>query len=110
MSVATLAVQKIVPAGLSPSLVAADEDGDQFANGGRVFFHINNASAAPITATIDSVQPCSQGVDHNVAVSVPAGAERLVGPFDPRRFNNSSGRVAVTYSAVTSVTVGAFEV
>ena len=107
---ANLTVQTISQAGVSPSLAAAAAGGDEFTNGGRTYFHVNNAGASPVTVTIDSVRACDQGADHNLTVSVPNAEERLIGPFDPRRFNNTSGRVAATYSAVTSVTVGAFAI
>lgn len=108
---ANLTVQTITQAGVSPSLTAAAAGGDEFANGGRTYFHINNASAGSVTVTVDSVRPCDQGADHNLTVAVPASEQRLIGPFDPRRFNQAgTGRVAVTYSAVTSVTVGAFAI
>jgi len=107
---AVLSVQRITLAGLAPSMVAADVAGDEFGNGGRAYLHVNNGGASQITVTVDSVKPCNYGEDHDITVDVPAGEERLIGPFEPRRFNNSSGRVAVTYSDVTSVTVGAFEV
>ena len=50
---------------------------------------------------------CDQGHDHDVTVNVPSSGERLIGPFT-RRFNDELGRVNVSYSAVTSVTVAAF--
>lgn len=106
---AVLTVQKITTAGLAPSFVAADSAGDEWANGGRTYLHVKNGSAAAVTVTVDSVTKCDQGFDHDVQVTVTASGERLIGPFEPRRFNNSSGRVKATYSAVASVTVAALE-
>ncbi|HHY95085.1 MAG TPA: hypothetical protein GX513_08765 [Firmicutes bacterium] len=109
---AVLAVQKIGLAGLKPTYVAADAAGEEFANSGRTFLHVKNGSAAQITVTIDSIKKCDQGFDHDVTVAVPAGEERMIGgkELEPGRFNNSSARVKVTYSAVASVTVAALEV
>lgn len=107
---AVLTVQKVAQSGLAPSFGAAASGGDEFANGGRTMLHVKNGGGASITVTITSVKQCDQGSTHNVQVSVPAGGERVIGPFDPTRFNNSSGRVAVSYSAVTSVTVAALEI
>lgn len=45
----------------------------------------------------------------DVAVAVPNGEERMVGPFDPTDFNGASG-VSVTYSGVSSVTVAAIKI
>lgn len=107
---AVLNVQKITKDGIVPVFSAADAAGDEFANSGRTFLHVRNGGAAQVTVTVDSVKLCDQGFDHDVTVAVPAGGERLIGPFEPGRFNNSSSRVRVTYSAVASVTVAALEV
>ncbi|WP_298272227.1 hypothetical protein [Geobacter sp.] len=107
---AILAVQKVSQTGLAPAYLAADVAGDEWTNGGRSMLHVKNGSAAAVTVTIDSVKSCDQGFDHDVQVSVPAGSERLIGPFEPRRFNNASGRCKASYSAVASVTVAALEV
>ena len=107
---AVLAVQKVSKTGLAPAFAAADVAGDQFANGGRTYLHVKNASAVSVNVTADSKKQCDQGFDHDVVVAVPAAGERLIGPFDPSRFNNSSGRIEVGYSAVASVTVAALEV
>jgi hypothetical protein len=106
---ADLTVQSIVLAGLDPSYDPASPGGDQFINDGKTYVHIKNGGAGAIVATFDSVAPCDQGFDHNEAVSIPAGAERKIAPFGKPRFNNTSGKVAITYDDVTSVTIGAFK-
>ena len=107
---AQLTVQKISQTGLAPAFAAAAAGGDTFANGGRAILHVKNGGAGSINVTINSVKPCDQGFDHDVVVAVPAAGERIIGPFDPARFNDSSGNVSVTYSGVTTVTVAALEV
>jgi len=107
---AVLAVQKISHAGLNPVYAAADAGGDEFPNGGRVFLQVKNGDTAQKTVTINSQKPCDQGFDHDITVNIPAGEERMIGPFDPSRFNNSAGRVEVSYSDATGVTVAALEV
>lgn len=103
---AKLTTQVITQAGVVPSFAAADAAGDTIDPGPATFLHVKNASAAAVTVTVDSVQRCSQGADHNLAVAVAAGAESMIGPLDAGRFAQSSGLVNVTYSAVASVTVG----
>lgn len=104
---ASLTVQQIALTGLEPSLVAADSGGDEFTAGPSTFLRVDNADASPHTATVDSTEDCDQGFDHDVAVAVPAGETRLIGPLSRRRFGDGSGNVQVTYDAVTSVTVAA---
>ena len=110
---AVLAIQQISRAGLNPALVAAVAGGDAFPNKGHVFLHVKNAHAtAARTVTAASQLPpgaLPQGAAKaDVAVQVPALQERKIGPFDPAAFNDSNGRVVVTYSTEADLTVGAF--
>jgi hypothetical protein len=104
----TLAAQVIVLAGVTPSLAAASAGGDQWANTGREYLHIKNAGGSSIDVTVNSQKTCNQGFDHDVTVAVPNGEERLVGPFPKERFNDENGYAQVSYSDVTSVTIGVF--
>lgn len=107
---ATLAVQAVLQSGIVPTFTAASAGGDLFPNDGRTYLHIKNGGAGAVTVTVDSFTPCSYGFDHDIVISIPAGAERIIGTFPPNRFNNDSSMVSVSYSGVTSVTVAAFRV
>lgn len=106
---AVLAPVDATLAGVADALVAAAGGGDSFANNGHVVFVVNNASGAPITVTFDDPGTPNPGnavaFNPDVAVAVPAGARRTIGPFPPWRFNDPSGRVNVSYSDVTTLTV-----
>ena len=79
---------------------------DDFVNGGQERLHVRNGGGGGITVTINSVKPCDQGADHDVVVSIAAGADRWIGPFPPDRFNDPvTNKVTVNYSGTTSVTV-----
>jgi len=113
---AALATTDITLAGVAPTLASAAAGGDDFFNGDdqRTYFMITNGGGAAITVTFDAV-PTAVNVPgfgsvavSDTAVSIANGATRVIGPFPPQRFNNASGRVAVTYSGVTTVTVGVF--
>lgn len=107
---ATLTVQTVVVTGLEPAaLAAAAAGGDQFANTGREFVEINNGSGGDITVTFNSQVACNYGSDHDVAVVVTAGERRLIGPFPTGRFNDASGFVLITYSGVTTLTIGVYK-
>jgi hypothetical protein len=108
---ATLAVTQLLPTGAAePALVAAAAGGDQFPNNGRTYLKITNGGGGPITVTIVSQRSCDQGSTHNTTNSITNGTTELMGPFPPERFADGAGMCQVTYSAVTSVTVGAFSV
>ena len=104
---ATLQPQVVTLLGITPTLVAAEAGGDEFVNSGRDFIHIKNGGGAAIDVTINSQVNCNQGVDHDVVVSVPATTgEKFIGPFPKDRFDDAANKVQITYSAVTSVTIG----
>lgn len=100
---ATLTVQNSAIAGLAPTYTAVSAS-DVFANDGRTVIYIKNAGGSPDTVGIDSVVACNQGFDHDGGGSVTNGTEKVFGPFDMTRFNNSNGQVTVTNSFTTSVT------
>jgi len=105
---ADLSVQDIIAgltAGLEPTLVGCT-DPDYFTNDGRIFLYLF-AGATQAIATIDSVELCEHGVDHNVVVTVPATEYRMIGPFPKSRFNDGNGKVKITYDNVTTITVAA---
>lgn len=105
---AILSVTPINRSGVLESLVAASATGDSFPNDGNVFLAVRNAGTAAITVSITTPAKI-WGVDiANLSVSVGAGETRFIGPFPEPIFNDANGRVNVTYSAVTNVSVGAF--
>lgn len=81
---------------------------DVFKNDGNKLLHVKNGSGASITVTVNdigSIRPeDGTNVNPNITITVPAGAERYLGPFHVRRFNDDFGRVAVNYSAIAEVT------
>lgn len=116
---AEIAVQDLkISAPVAPAYAAASAGGDFFkprsSGGVVVLMHIKNGGAAAITVTIDdptSVSPVGAAAwNPDMQVAVPAGAERIFPVTPPDRFTDAAGNVNVTYSAVTTVTVGVFRV
>lgn len=105
----------VIGTNTTPTLVAANVGGDAFINDGRTFLMVTNGGGAPINVTL-TVQHANLKVPgagtvtfSSVVTSVTNGQTRFIAvPTGP--YNDASGRVQVTYSAVTSVTVGAFRV
>lgn len=105
MAASELTVGQIARAGIEPTLVAANVDGNFFDNDGMTFLFVDNADVSPVNVTVDSSSNCDQGFDHNVVVTVPASEQRLIGPFPKGRFNDSSDQAQITYASVTSLTI-----
>lgn len=108
---ATLATQKITRAGVAPALAAASAGGDRITPSSDTFLHVKNGGGAPITVTVAATEKLDGDIAlASDAVTVAAGAEALIGPFPPQAYSavDGSGLADVTYSAVASVTVGAF--
>ena len=113
---ATLTVQAIdLTTGLAPTFATAAAGGDEYANEGRTYLHVKNGGGAPITVTVTPTASVTDDpqfgriVPAARAFTVTNGAERILPFFAPGGYNNANGRVAVTYSAVTSVTVAAIQ-
>lgn len=105
---ALLTTQPIQITGTAPSYAAAAAGGDKVPPGNRTFVHIKNGSAAAITATVVVPGQMFGQELPDVAVSVPAGGDRMIGPLVPQLAVN--GNVDITYSAVTSVTIAALTI
>ncbi len=95
-------------------MAAAAGGGDSFPNTGNEWLEVLNGGGGSITVTISSngaAAKCNFGVtgtQHDVALVINAGKRGRIGGLPTNRFNDSNSRSQVTYSGVTSVTVGAF--
>lgn len=107
---ATLTVQVIARAGLTPTLAAAASGGDEFANEGYTFVEVVNAHASAsrtITIVTQSTVDSQAVADRTVVVAGPARA--FIGPFATGTYNTANDRVQLTYSdSAANLTVGAF--
>ncbi len=111
---AALPIQSIVEAGLLPVFSGAAGVGDTIANSSdeRTFLYVKNGSGGSINVTATAVKTSAKVAGFGQLpradriVAVPAGEDRIIGPF-PEAFNSTAGLVAINYSGVTSVTVAA---
>lgn len=113
---ATLTVQKITAglsggtySGVTPTYASATVTGDQFKPGNfsRAWIQVKNSGASTVV-TVGSVKACDQGHDHDVAVTVGATSGDKIIPVD-ESLKDANGYVQITYSQVTGITIGAFE-
>lgn len=105
---ATLAIQNIDNDGLTPVYVAAAAGGDKVIPGQGSYIHVKNASAGSINVIV--VTPETVDGDLTVqdrTVAVAAGTEMKIA-VGSRYRNPADGLASLTYSAVTSLTLGSF--
>lgn len=94
---------------------AADAGGDVFPNNGKMLFVVHNGGGGSITVTATAQSTATSTPDYgpltkaNAVTTIAAGATDVIGPFPQTAFNNASSQVAISYSAVTSVTVAAIQ-
>ena len=105
---ATLSYKRVAYAGLDPAATAASGGGDIMPMNDRGFLVVKNGGGSAVTVTI-AVPGKNKFGSNNPAltVSVPASAERYIGPMVADLHDPAVGGIAITYSAVTSVTVAA---
>lgn len=112
MARGVLTVNEISRTGLDSSGVYTAGDsvnGHLFTpNAGNTFVHVKNADASAHTCTITTPKQINGLAVADVAVSVPASDERMIGPFPPDLFNNSDG-VYIDFDVATSVTLAVFK-
>lgn len=113
----TIVPETLVITGLVPTYIAANSTalgGSKFAlvSGNSYFIYIKNVAAGGNSiCTINSVANCDQGFDHDVAITVADGAEKIIGPFGfNTRFKNASGDIHFDIDEVTNVTVAVVKV
>lgn len=112
---ATLSVQTYDESGTDLTMNAAASGGDQFANpNSDVDLVIVNNDTSGKTVTVTAQKTSfddddfgeSVKQDQSVTVSASGGVAKM-GPFPKRAFNDGSGNVQITYSAVTSLEIAA---
>jgi hypothetical protein len=83
---------------------------DTVAPSERGFYEVNNGSGVSVTVTV--VVPGSQygQARPDVAVTVPAGARRKIGPLVPDLADPATGLITITHAPTASVTGAAVAV
>lgn len=116
MSVNELTVYEIARAGITrdKNLVEPeDTDGDSFANDGRTFFHLVNASAGAINVTITPVRTLDDQAIDPIIVEIAATGDgdglddQFLGPYTGT-FEQTDGTVIAICATVTDMLIGAF--
>lgn len=103
---ANLSRQGSASAAITYSPATSGAGGDVYTNSGKERVHVRNAGGSPCVVTVHRPVLCNFNFSHDTGttVSVPAGADRVLGPFD-KSYNDGTGKAKLTYDQVTSVTV-----
>lgn len=104
---ATITPQAVAASGTALTLAAASGGGDTVTNARAATLVVKNGDSASHSVTFTGVVECTQGGLHDVTVAVAAGNTEHI-PVPSQAIDPATGDAAITWSAVTSVTVGAY--
>jgi hypothetical protein len=111
---ATLVAQTVTRAGIVPTYTAAAGGGDAAPCGADFFLVVINGGGSSITVTLAIPAGASgfgQVAYTSTVVTVVNATTRFIGPLQPQLYQDpTTGLCTITYSGVTTVTVGVFNV
>jgi hypothetical protein len=105
---AVLTAQAMALGGLQPTYAAAAGGGDQAPVGEKLVLHVRNDDASSKTVTVATPGTVGGLAIADAAQTIPAGGDAFF-PLKSTYRDPATGRAAITYSAVTSVTVAVLQ-
>ncbi|HZX38449.1 MAG TPA: hypothetical protein VFF37_09000 [Streptomyces sp.] len=106
---AILSAQAAPLSGLQPTYAAAAGGGDQAPVGEKLVLHVRNGDATSKTVTVATPGTVGDLAVADASQAIPAGGNAFI-PLKAAAFRDpTTGRAAITYSAVTSVTVAVLQ-
>lgn len=106
MAATALSVTPLSRSGITDTLTAANVDGHTITNtADNMWIEVDNGSGGSINVTIAITTTVDGLAVSNRVVAVGAGVRKKIGPFPRAHYGTT---VTVTFSAVTTVTCGAF--
>ncbi|MEH0426629.1 hypothetical protein QBB34_09900 [Streptomyces stelliscabiei] len=106
---AILTAQAIPLSGLQPTYAAAAGGGDQAPVGEKLVLHVKNGDASAKTVTVATPGTHGDLAIADAAQVIPAGGNAFIALKASTFRDQATGRAAITYSAVTSVTVAVLQ-
>lgn len=97
-------------AGSAEAYTAASAGGDSFPLPMPILVKLKNSGGAGRTVTFVGQTPCNQGVLHNAAIAVGAGATIDVAIRDLNRFRDVNGLVQMTYDSEVGLSMQAYAI
>lgn len=89
----SVTTQLVTRVGTVPSAASPTVDGDIVDTGGTVFLIVSNTGASPATVTVQSQATFDGLAVADLAVSLAAGATKVVGPLSSVTFGFAKGDV-----------------
>lgn len=105
---AALSAQPVTTGGLKPTYAAAAGGGDTAPVGTGMVLHVVNGGGGAVTVTVVTPGTADGLAIADTAQSVPAGGHLFV-PLRAVYRSPVTGRAAITYSGVTTVTVAVLQ-
>lgn len=102
--------EQLARSGTTPTFTAADVAGDRFMNDGRTFVRFKNTNAAARTVTFAIPITVDGQTVPGKALTVPATTGDVTSDVFPPEYNNATGEVTFTYSAVTDLTIAVMRI
>ena len=103
----------VIPAGVDPATpqtAVLTADVYFFQNNERKMIHVVNGGGSPTVCTVVTPATIAGLAIAELAVTIPAGEERFLGPFPRSPYNDGTGRVSWSYDVQTSVTHSVIEI
>lgn len=104
MATLTLNTVSRTGADLTSAFENAAGAGDEFTNDGRTVLYVKNG-ATSCDVTFETAKTVDGLAVADLTVTVGANKEFCIGPFPPNIYNDSDGKVQVTYDDESNVTV-----
>jgi hypothetical protein len=105
---AILSAQRLPLGGLQPTYANAASGGDQAPTGEKLVLHVRNDDASAKTVTVATPGTVGGLAVADASQVIPADGDAFI-PLKSSFRDPMTGRAAITYSAVTSVTVAVLQ-
>lgn len=110
MPESTITVLTVTPAtGRELVLAAAEAAGSKFANAGKTYLVLYNGAGVTQTCIVHAQKVCNYDYEHDMTLAVPTLKYWVSPIINPVIYNDDAGFTHITFSAVVTLTVGAFK-
>lgn len=96
--------QSITWTGTAPTFNNASSATNTFVNDGSVLLYIKNTDVTTSTAILTTPKTVNGLAVSDLTITLTAATDRVAGPFTPETFNDSDGKVTITWSNSVSQT------